>query len=608
MSRAEHIPAEALQMKALDLAAARILWLLGDQNGSPPDLDDGLKPLAAMGPVGLAEVSLRFGLTGRTRDTFLLAAAPDLGPKPAAAIAAHPLALQGRATPGLIVQVLGPGALEALGPQGLLFQAALVDTVPGSGLAQRLLALDPGLVHALFGAVQPGEALAPALIALHDADGVAEPDRDRLAEAMVAAREKPGFPLIHLRLGDRLLAERLATAAFARLGLRAFALDPEAFDLPPTRLAALLNRDLVLLDAGLVLKSGPIADALADQVTAPLLVWGTDTPATRRPVAEFQSQPRPARACDGLRLSPSAERDAAATYALGLAPSLWATGRARAARSLDGLAQRIVPQARWDDLVLPQAQMAQLRQLAAFQTHRSQVLDDWGFRTKSARGLGLAALFSGASGTGKTMAAEIVAAALGPSDEAADLYRVDLSAVVSKYIGETEKNIARIFDAAEDSGVVLLFDEGEALFGKRTTEVRDSLDRHSNVETAYLLQRLEAYSGCAIVTTNLKATVDEAFLRRFRFAVDFPFPDAALRARIWQVIFPDQTPTEGLDYTLLSKLALAGGHIRSIAISAAFLAAGEGSPITMRHIARAARSEIGKLGKPLPEGQLRALG
>lgn len=608
MTRAEHIPAEALQMKALEIAARRVGWLLNGRQGAAPDLDADLKPLAAIGPVGLAEVFLRFGLAGRTRDTFLLAAAPDLGAEAAAAVAAHPLALQGRATPGLIAHVLGPGALEALAPQGLLAQAGLVEVVPGPGLAQRLLAVEPGLVHAVYGAAQPGEGLAPALTALHDAQGIAEADRDRLAEALVAARDKPGFPLIHLRLADRLLAERLATAAFAWLGLRAYALDPEAVDLPPARLAALLNRDLVLLKAGLVLRAGPAADALADHVTAPLLVWGRETPATRRPVAEFQpAAPQRARLGAGLRLSATAQRDAAATYALGLAPSLWTTARVRAARALDGLAQRIEPQAVWDDLVLPEAQMGQLRQLAAFQRHRGRVLDDWGFRAKSARGLGLAALFSGPSGTGKTMAAEIVAAELGPEGEAADLYRVDLSAIVSKYIGETEKNLARIFDAAEDSGVVLLFDEGEALFGKRSSDVKDSLDRHANTETAYLLQRLEAYSGCAIVTTNLKATVDEAFLRRFRFAVDFPFPDAALRKRIWQVIFPDATPVEDLDYAALAKLALAGGHIRSIAISAAFLAAAEGAPVAMGHISRAARAEIGKLGKPLPEGQLRAL-
>lgn len=607
MTRVEPVPAEALQLKALSLAAQHVERLLGGGGGEAGDFDEGLESLVASGPVGLADVLHRFGLAGRTRDTFLLAAAPDLDPCAAAAVAAHPLSLQGRATPGLIVHVLGPGALEALAPHGLLSQAGLVDTVPGLGLSQRLLAVDSGLVQTLHGAPQPGEALAQIMVPLRDASGVPEADRDCLADALLASRDSSTVPVIHLRLDDRLRAERLASSAFAWLGLRAFALDAEIVDIAPARLASMLNRDLVLLKAGLVLQAGPAANVLADLVTGPLVIWSRDTPLTRRPVAEFQPSAVADGGSTGLRLSPTAQRDARATHELKLAPSLWATSRSRAARSLDGLAQRIEPQASWDDLVLPEAQMHQLRQLAAFQRHRSTVLDDWGFRARSARGLGLAALFSGASGTGKTMAAEIVARELGPQGEAADLYRVDLSAVVSKYIGETEKNMARIFDAAEDSGVVLLFDEGEALFGKRTSDVRDSHDRHANTETAYLLQRLEAYSGCAIVTTNLKATVDEAFLRRFRFAIDFPFPDAALRERIWRGVFPPDTPTAALDYEALSRLALAGGHIRSIALCAAFLAAEEGEAVAMRHIGKAARQEIGKLGKPLPEGQLRGL-
>ena len=364
MTRDEVIPAEALQMKALELAVDRIQWLLGGQKGNALDLDAELKTLTAMGQVGLAEIFLRFSLLGRVRDTFLLAVAPDLGSAASAALAAHPLSLQGRATPGLVAHVLGVGALDALSPQGLLVQAALVELLPGPGLAQRLLAVDAGLIHAMHGAAQPSEHLAAALTTLHDSEGVDDTDRNRMAEALVAAREQPGYPLIHLRLGERLLAERLATAALAWLGLRPMTLDTETLDLPPKRLASLLNRDLVLLKAGLVLQSGPGADSVADQVTAPLLIWGQTTPATRRPVAEFQpNHVHPTRFGAGLRLSATAERDAVATHDLGLAPSLWATARSRAARSLEGLAERIVPQARWDDLVLPEAQMAQLRHL-----------------------------------------------------------------------------------------------------------------------------------------------------------------------------------------------------------------------------------------------------
>jgi SpoVK/Ycf46/Vps4 family AAA+-type ATPase len=184
-----------------------------------------------------------------------------------------------------------------------------------------------------------------------------------------------------------------------------------------------------------------------------------------------------------------------------------------------------------------------------------------------------------------------------------DLYRIDLSQVVSKYIGETEKNLRRVFDAAEEGGAVLLFDEADALFGKRS-EVKDSHDRYANIEVSYLLQRMEAYRGLAILTTNLKAALDTAFLRRLRFVVQFPFPDAAQRAEIWRRIFPRQTPTAGLEITKLARLNVAGGNIRNIALQAAFLAADGDQPVTMAHLLRAARSEYDKLEKPLTETEI----
>jgi len=181
-----------------------------------------------------------------------------------------------------------------------------------------------------------------------------------------------------------------------------------------------------------------------------------------------------------------------------------------------------------------------------------------------------------------------------------DLYRIDLSSVVNKYIGETEKNLRRLFDAAEDSGVVLFFDEADALFGKRS-EVKDSHDRYANIEVSYLLQRMEAYRGLAILTTNLKTALDTAFLRRLRFIVQFPFPDAMQRAEIWRRIFPAETPLANLDINKLARLNIAGGNIRNIALHAAFLAADEGAHVTMSHLLRAARSEYAKLEKPLTE-------
>jgi SpoVK/Ycf46/Vps4 family AAA+-type ATPase len=231
---------------------------------------------------------------------------------------------------------------------------------------------------------------------------------------------------------------------------------------------------------------------------------------------------------------------------------LWDICRTMARPHLDDLAQRIDSTATWDDLVLPEPQKNTLRDISTHVRQRTQVYQAWGFAGKGGRGLGISALFSGASGTGKTMAAEVLA-----KEFQLDLYRIDLSAVVSKYIGETEKNLRRIFDAAEAGGAILLFDEADALFGKRS-EVKDSHDRHANVEVSYLLQRMEAYQGLAILTTNLKGSLDQAFLRRIRFVVPFPFPDATGRAEIWRRIFPQQAPTEDLEVDKLAKLSVAG--------------------------------------------------
>jgi SpoVK/Ycf46/Vps4 family AAA+-type ATPase len=262
------------------------------------------------------------------------------------------------------------------------------------------------------------------------------------------------------------------------------------------------------------------------------------------------------------------------------------------------MAQRIEPAAGWDDLVLPQPQRAVLREMLGHARHRARVYGDWGFRTKGSRGLGIGALFSGPSGTGKTMAAEVLAGEL-----KLDLYRIDLSSVVSKYIGETEKNLRRVFDAAEDGGTILLFDEADALFGKRS-EVKDSHDRYANIEVGYLLQRMEAYRGIAILTTNLKSALDPAFLRRLRFVVQFPFPDPAARAEIWRRIFPATAPIADLEPETLARLNVTGGSIRNIALGSAFLAAAASDEIRMTHLLQAARSEYAKLEKPLTDAEI----
>jgi ATP-dependent 26S proteasome regulatory subunit len=275
------------------------------------------------------------------------------------------------------------------------------------------------------------------------------------------------------------------------------------------------------------------------------------------------------------------------------AEDIWDICRSQTRPCLENLAQRIEPAASWDDLVLPEEQLRTLREIAMQVRQRARVYGQWGFADGSSRGLGISALFEGTSGTGKTMAAEVIAHEL-----QLDLYRIDLSQVVSKYIGETEKNLGRVFDAAESGGAILLFDEADALFGKRS-DVKDSHDRYANIEVSYLLQRMESYRGLAILTTNMKSALDKAFLRRIRFVVQFPFPDAVSRAEIWRRVFPCRTPVAGLDVGKLARLNIAGGNIRNIALNAAFLAADDGGQVQMNHLLQAARSEYGKLEKPL---------
>jgi AAA+ superfamily predicted ATPase len=273
--------------------------------------------------------------------------------------------------------------------------------------------------------------------------------------------------------------------------------------------------------------------------------------------------------------------------------SLWATCREQTGAALDEMARRIVPSYGWDDIVVSEDVRTQLREVSAQVRQRSRVYETWGFGAQLGRGRGITALFAGPTGTGKTMAAEIIAA-----DLELDLYRIDLAGVVSKYIGETEKNLRRVFDAAERSGAILFFDEADALFGTRT-EVRDSHDRYANLEINYLLQRMEDYSGLAILATNRRSALDAAFLRRLRFVIDFPFPAADDRRRIWGRVFPVQADIDALELAFLSNLDLSGGNIRSIAVNAAFLAAADGTPICMTHLVRSAAREYVKLSKPI---------
>ncbi|MBX2997526.1 MAG: ATP-binding protein [Caldilineaceae bacterium] len=274
--------------------------------------------------------------------------------------------------------------------------------------------------------------------------------------------------------------------------------------------------------------------------------------------------------------------------------------RVHSSPNLSGLAQKIEPRYEWSDIVLPEDQKAMLQELTQMVRGRGIVMEEWGVGKKLKTSSGVTVLFAGPPGTGKTMSAEVIAGELG-----LDLYKLDLSMVVSKYIGETEKNLGKIFDEAQSSSAVLFFDEADSIFGKRS-EVKDSHDRYANMEISYLLQRMEQYDGITILATNLRANMDEAFTRRMQFIVDFPFPDAEERLYIWQTLFPSTLPKSGdIDLSLLAtRFKLAGGNIRNIIASAAFLAASNGGVVTMEHLLHGTRRELQKMGRLISDVDL----
>jgi len=278
---------------------------------------------------------------------------------------------------------------------------------------------------------------------------------------------------------------------------------------------------------------------------------------------------------------------------------LYEACRLHSNQSLVSLARKITPKYHWDDIVLPADRLEQLREICNHVKYRDRVYGDWGFDHKLSLGKGLSVLFAGPSGTGKTMAAEIIAGELG-----LELYKIDLSTVVSKYIGETEKNLSRIFTEAETSNAILFFDEADALFGKRS-EVKDSHDRYANIETGYLLQRMEEYEGVVVLATNLRKNMDDAFVRRLHFTVEFPFPNQEDRRRIWTNMWPEDTPlSSALDFDLLAgRFEVSGGNIRNIALSAAFLAADGDGVVEMPHLLRAVKREYQKMGKVVAQGE-----
>ena len=282
----------------------------------------------------------------------------------------------------------------------------------------------------------------------------------------------------------------------------------------------------------------------------------------------------------------------------GAMADLIAACRLQSQRKLSTLARKIQPHYSWNDIVLPADRLQQLREICNQAKHRALVYEQWGFDKKLSMGKGLTMLFAGPSGTGKTMSADILAHEL-----ALDLYKIDLSMVVSKYIGETEKNLASIFNEAASSNAILFFDEADALFGKRS-EVSDAHDRYANIEVGFLLQKVEEYEGIVILATNLRKNMDDAFVRRMQCTVDFPFPSAEDRLRIWQGVWPPETPRSpdlNLGF-MANEFDLSGGHIRNIALAATFLAAEDGTAVCMTHLLAATRREYQKIGKVVMEG------
>ncbi|MFN7949729.1 MAG: ATP-binding protein [Blastocatellia bacterium] len=594
-------------------------------------------------PSALDHLCQAFGLSAFERDVLLLCAGIELDSGFAAlCAAAQSSSRNGLPTFSLALAVLPDAHWSALAPAAPLRRWRLLELSAGDTLTQSPLRIDERVLHYLAG-VGGIDARLNGLVELLAPPPELPPSHQQVAEQIVhvwsqSGRRAAAWPVIHLMGEDD--SGRRAIAAAASAALRQNLYVMRAADLPASAaereaLARLWERESALSSATLLLDCNEAENhhaitSFIEQMQGPLMISSREPLrpirrsllrlTVRRPgateqrqlwqsalgslsaqldhrldrlVSQFSLGIEAIRAVSAQTIDSSSDDDGL----IGL--RLWDACRQAASAQLDALAQRIEPMADWSDLVLPEAQMQTLREIAAQAHQRQKVYESWGFAAKSARGLGLSALFAGASGTGKTMAAEVIAREL-----RLDLYRIDLSQVVSKYIGETEKNLRRVFDAAEAGGAVLLFDEADALFGKRS-EVKDSHDRYANIEISYLLQRMEEYRGLAILTTNQKSVLDTAFLRRLRFVVQFPFPDATLRAEIWRRIFPPQTPVANLDVNKLARLNVAGGNIRNIALQAAFLAADANEPVQMKHLLRAARGEYTKLEKTLTDSECR---
>jgi AAA+ superfamily predicted ATPase len=574
-------------------------------------------------PPTLARLGERLRLSAFEQGVLLLAAAPDLDPRFKPLLArAHGDPAMPWLTLGLAMRCLPGAHWDAVTPAGRLRRWQLLELSGAANALEARLVLDETILHRLAGCSYPDPRLEPWFRRLEAEASPADGLQVIAAEWQGAAslEDAPVLRIVHSDAGW------YVRALGAHLGLYVVRLSGQPLPGPADceRLCRLWERESVLDGALLWIDSDTVARAdtamladLVDRMQALVVVSGSAGLPLQRgqftrelPGSSVHSRLQAWQDALGEQATAMNGQIAAIAEQFLLSPiairrlaraapgTLWQACRVEARRGLEQLAARVESRAGWDDLVLPEAATDTLRTIAAQVRQRTRVYREWGFADRGERGLGISVMFAGGSGTGKTMAAEVLANELG-----VDLYRIDLSVVQSKWIGEAQKMMARCFDAGDASGAILLFDEADALFGKRS-EVKDSHDRYANLEVSYLLQRLETYRGLAILTTNLKQGIDSAFQRRLRFIVQFPFPDADALAALWQRAFPQATPTDALDVGKLARLSLTGGHIRNVAINAAFLAADAGAAVSMHHLRQAVQAEFSKLDQGLPGADL----
>ncbi len=630
--RGEPAPAASAPAGAVPSGARAVAALTAGPTRSPEErlaaaeaaMRDATGRSPAPAPVRLAQL---LDLAPFELHTLLLCAAMELNPQMGELCASAP-------TFALALSALPEPTWDVLSPHGGLRRWRLIDISqpPGQPLVTSALRADERIVSYLKGLNELDDRLEPLVTPLPVAAGELPASQQaavRAATESCARAAARSTPVLQLFGPDSLSKQLVAAETAAGMGLRLLRLSAEALpgqaaDLE--HLARLWSREQVLLGTALYLDAEEVDTEAQQLLVARFLAraGGLSFLAVHEP---WHRLGPPTLVTDVERPARAEQREAWATAlgpAAGTAPDVlaaqfdlnvptiqeithsvpaapesnraervWDACLVATRPRLDALAQRMEPKATWRQLVLPDAELALLREIAHQVAQRSTVYERWGFAERMNRGLGISALFAGPSGTGKTMAAEVIA-----NELRLNLYRIDLSAVVSKYIGETEKNLRRLFDAAEEGAALLFFDEADALFGKRS-EVKDSHDRYANIEINYLLQRMESYRGLAVLATNMRGALDQAFLRRLRFIVTFEVPGVADRRAIWERVFPERTPTDVLDLDRLADFAATGGMIHNIALNAAFAAAHAGSPVTMRMVLDSVRTEFRKLDIPV---------